>query len=62
MKSLVKKLIAAGRISVVLLQAFQPVSFVEAAIPVEYRPNYKIASQRNNIQDLLVKIQAAKQV
>lgn len=43
-------------------QAFTPANVVEAAIPTDYRPNYKISTQWNEIQDLLVKIQAAKQV
>jgi|GEM_PF-244269 len=62
MKSWFKHIIIAGRIVLTLAQAFQPHQFVEAAVPAEYRPNYKIGAQRNNVQDLLVKIQAAKQV
>ncbi|MBP6910712.1 hypothetical protein KBC03_03865 [Patescibacteria group bacterium] len=46
----------------VFAQAFSPASVVEAAIPTDYRPNYKISTQWNEILDLLVKIQAAKQV
>lgn len=62
MKSWFKHLLLTGWVVATLLQAFQPVDFVEAAIPVEYRPNYKIEAQRNEVQDLLVKIQAAKQL
>lgn len=62
MKKRFKHLLAAAWIMLTLLQAFKPDGFVDAAIPVEYRPNYKIEAQRNEVQDLLVKIQAAKQV
>ena len=60
MKSWFKHLILTTWVIATLTQAFQHADPAQAAIPVEYRPNYKIESQRNEIQDLLVKIQAAK--
>lgn len=62
MKSRLKHLFTASWMVLTLTQIFMHADPLEAAIPVEYTPNYKISSQRNDIQDLLVKIQANKQV
>ncbi len=45
-----------------LFIAGAPLKSIEAAVPTDYKPNYKIDAPWNEIQDLLVKIQAAKQV
>lgn len=62
MKSWFKHFLTVAWIGVTLTQIFINPQTLEAAIPVDYRPNYKISAQRNEIQDLLVKIQASKQV
>lgn len=61
MKLLAKRLFVFSRIALVLMQAFGPLE-VDAAVPAEYKPNFTIEKDRTEIQDLLVKIQASKQV
>ena len=61
MKSQFKRLFLFSRIALVVLQNFAPLK-VDAAVPSDYRPNFVIEKDRSEIQDLLVKIQASKQV
>ena len=62
MKIWLKYLVVSVWMLLALTQAFHPSAETSAAIPVEYRPNYKIERQWSEILDILVKIQAAKQV
>ncbi len=58
MKTWFKKIFAALWIVIVLMQAFQNVSLVDAAVPVDYKPNYKIEAQLNDYLSIMEKVKA----
>jgi hypothetical protein len=55
-----KKLVAILWMITILMQSYQVVPYVDAAIPAEYKPNYKFDAEKDKIEELNVKINAKK--
>lgn len=55
-----KKIVAMLWMIAILMQSYQIVPSVEAAIPAEYKPNYKFDAEWDKIEDLNVKINAKR--
>ena len=55
-----KKIVAVLGMLAVLMQSYQVVPSVEAAVPAEYKPNYKFDSEWDKIEDLNVKINSKR--
>ena len=55
-----KKIVAVLGMIAILMQSYHIVPSVEAAIPAEYKPNYKFDTERDKIEDLNVKINSKR--